>query len=190
MSNLPATRDSTTVARPEYSAPVRSVLSDPRFDGTKLNGLPAIGQPLRVQLERAETQLNEYLLPPSRDWLMGRCATLLAHYWVPEMGPSLQEAVARDWGIKLERFPAWAIEKACQDYMSAEPDRRPTPGRIEKLCIAEISSADRHRAKIRRALDRPEPGDEKKTESSITKEEALKISAAMMAKLKAGKGFF
>ena len=68
-----------------------------------------------------------------RDWVLGRIATLLSHYWRDDDPSELTEAIARDWADILEGLPQDAISKACTSYLRSEPRRKPTPGAIYAL---------------------------------------------------------
>lgn len=65
-----------------------------------------------------------------REWVLGRIATLLSHYWRDDDPSELTEAIARDWADILEGLPQDAISKACTAYLRSEPRRKPTPGAI------------------------------------------------------------
>ena len=68
-----------------------------------------------------------------REWVLGRIATLLSHYWRDDDPSELTEAIARDWADILEGLPQDAISKACTSYLRSEPRRKPTPGAIYAL---------------------------------------------------------
>lgn len=68
-----------------------------------------------------------------RQWILGRVATLLSHYWREDDPSELTEAIARDWADILEGMPQDAIHAACLRYMRDEPRRKPTPGAIYAL---------------------------------------------------------
>lgn len=65
-----------------------------------------------------------------REWILGRIATLLGHYWREDDPSELNEAMGRDWADILEGMPQDAIGKACMAYLRNEPRRKPTPGAI------------------------------------------------------------
>lgn len=65
-----------------------------------------------------------------REWILGRIATLLGHYWREDDPSELNEAMGRDWADILEGLPQDAISKACRRYLTDEPRRKPTPGAI------------------------------------------------------------
>jgi hypothetical protein len=68
-----------------------------------------------------------------REWLLGRVATLLSHYWREDDPAHLAAATARDWADVLDGMPQDAISKACLAYLRDEPRRKPTPGAIYAL---------------------------------------------------------
>jgi len=68
-----------------------------------------------------------------REWILGRIATLLGHYWREDDPSELNEAMGRDWADILEGMPQDAIAKACMAYLRSEPRRKPSPGAIYAL---------------------------------------------------------
>jgi len=68
-----------------------------------------------------------------RQWILGRIATLLGHYWREDDPSELNEAMGRDWADILEGMPQDAIAKACTAYLREEPRRKPTPGAVYAL---------------------------------------------------------
>lgn len=68
-----------------------------------------------------------------REWILGRIATLLSHYWREDDPSELNEAMGRDWADILEGMPQDAIAKACMAYLRSEPRRKPSPGAIYAL---------------------------------------------------------
>lgn len=68
-----------------------------------------------------------------REWILGRIATLLSHYWREDDPSELTEAIARDWADILEGLPPEAISAACLAYLRSEPRRKPSPGAIYAL---------------------------------------------------------
>lgn len=68
-----------------------------------------------------------------REWILGRIATLLGHYWREDDPSELNEAMGRDWADILEGLPQDAISRACMAYLRNEPRRKPSPGAIYAL---------------------------------------------------------
>ena len=73
-----------------------------------------------------------------REWVGGRVATLLAHYWRDDDPKHLIGAIARDWVKVLEGLPRDAVDRACLRYLRDEPRRKPTPGAIYAMAREEI----------------------------------------------------
>jgi hypothetical protein len=69
-----------------------------------------------------------------RQWILGRIATLLGHFWRDDDPSELTEAIARDWADIFEGLPQQVIHQACIRYLRDEPKRKPTPGAIYALC--------------------------------------------------------
>ena len=70
---------------------------------------------------------------PHREWIAGRIATLLSHYWRDDDPIELLTAMATDWVEVLAGMPQQALQQACIQYLRDEPRRRPTPGAILEL---------------------------------------------------------
>ena len=68
-----------------------------------------------------------------REWIAGRIATLLSHYWRDDDPMELLTAMAADWVEVLAGMPQAAVQQACVQYLRNEPRRRPTPGSILEL---------------------------------------------------------
>jgi hypothetical protein len=101
--------------RPQENLPAQS-------DQRQKNGLAHFSQ------ERRE----------KREWLLGRVATLLSHYWRDDDPEHLAAATATDWADVLDGMPEQAISKACLAYLKDEPRRKPTPGAIYALAKAFV----------------------------------------------------
>lgn len=90
------------------------------------------------------TNQNNVSMPSSvergehREWIGGRCHTLLSHYWREDDPVELSAAIGKDWGDVLEGLPQEAIQKACIQYQRDEPRRKPTPGAIYALARAAM----------------------------------------------------
>lgn len=68
-----------------------------------------------------------------REWIGGRIATLLLHYWREDDSNELNREIGKDWASVLEGLSQDAIVKACIQYMREEARRKPTPGAIYEL---------------------------------------------------------
>lgn len=71
----------------------------------------------------------------NRELIAATVAKLLTHYWISDMSPGVRAAQGKDWGDDLGEFPAALVADACTEWRRTQPDRRPTPGHIRKLCI-------------------------------------------------------
>lgn len=75
-------------------------------------------------------------------WIAQRVVSLLSHYFVAEIHPAAMEKVASDWTRQLELYPEWAIEAACDWWVSRHnPKRRqkPVPGDIADRANTEAA---------------------------------------------------
>ena len=86
-----------------------------------------------------------------REWILGRIATLLSHYWREDDPSELTEAIARDWADILEGLPPDAIQAACLKHMRTS-QRKPTPAGIYQMSIEAMP-----RPQIVRSAPAPEP---------------------------------
>ena len=68
-----------------------------------------------------------------REWIGGRCVTLLSHYWRDDDPVELTAAIGADWAEVLEGLPQNAIHRACIAWLRDSPDRKPKPGNIYAL---------------------------------------------------------
>ncbi|WP_085552254.1 hypothetical protein [Azospirillum agricola] len=83
--------------------------------------------------------LEAHLEPADGQWINGRVAALLAHYYVPDMPMALQVATLGDWITLLSRFPQWAIEAAVDEWLDRPGRQRPMPGDIADACRWRIA---------------------------------------------------
>ena len=97
-------------------------------------------------------EYDEYLAPADRAQVSARIATLLAHYFVPDMPATLQTAVMTDWLDQLAECPAWAIQTACRHWLRQEK-RKPTIADIVELCGYATFDAETERDVLERCLE-------------------------------------
>jgi hypothetical protein len=62
---------------------------------------------------------------------------LLSHYWTLDDHPAMRREQGADWIEDLVELPAECIEEACREWRRTQPDKRPMPGHIRILAIAE-----------------------------------------------------
>ena len=111
----------------------------------------SIGQVTRQTCRDYLCQLDAVLKPAPREKVLARIATLMAHYWTPQMPVNLQEAVALDWSEILSDLPWIAVEQAALEWLKTK-DRRPTPGQFRKLAEQFIDERYGDRKTIERVL--------------------------------------
>ena len=109
------------------------------------DSLPALrGQWIQSAEEAEKTRvalakLSEVAEP---SWVGQRVVTMLSHYFVSDIHPAAQEAVARDWMVELARFPDWAIDAAVSWWLSRQNENRrkkPMPGDISERAHIEMA---------------------------------------------------
>lgn len=89
----------------------------------------------RLENPKATRQEVEALdQKPRREWIAGRVATLLSHFYVSPLGEAQMAAIAADWHDVLSEFPEWAIQQACLDWLSGKEGagKKPAPAQIAK----------------------------------------------------------
>ncbi|OWY05155.1 hypothetical protein B6V75_03205 [Thioclava sp. F1Mire-8] len=62
--------------------------------------------------------------PATREWIVGRMAALLIHYYTAELPEQVNRAIGNDWAHELKGKPAWAISNACRWWMSPSESAR------------------------------------------------------------------
>ena len=102
----------------------------------------------RTTAQRYLSDLEYELQPAERSWIVARVITLLAHYWMPDMDETLQQAVGSDWANILGSLPRHAIESGCISYASTSTRARPTPGQILELAQATVAARIRDRDRL------------------------------------------
>lgn len=97
--------------------------------------------PQDITAEQCERLRSKYvpeveheLSPADEDWINGRVATLLVHYYVPNVPHELQVMALEDWIRILSPFPQWAIEAAVDEWLNRPGRQKPMPGDIAAGC--------------------------------------------------------
>lgn len=106
---------------------------------------------LRPLVKRHGQALARYLEPANPAWISARVLTLLSHFYVANAPGAVQEGVINDWVAALEPFPAWAIDRVCQDWLASQSDK-PKIVDIVAGCKRITGAADAERAALRRLL--------------------------------------
>jgi hypothetical protein len=92
--------------------------------------------------ERLRTAVARLTVPVDEEWLAGRIATLLSHYFIEDRSEGLARAVADDWIAAVMGDPcppAWAINAGCIAYIGGpNARRRPMPGEIRDLAFGQM----------------------------------------------------
>lgn len=93
--------------------------------------------------------------PAPVTWAMARVAALLSPYFDKDTPQGVREIEAEDWAEALAQYPAWAIERACRWWKSADnPNRRKRPleGDIEDRIRHEMKAVRGAAAAVRVGL--------------------------------------
>jgi hypothetical protein len=116
---------------------------------------PAKVDPNDAGLARSMIPAYEaYLEPAGVQWISGRIATVLGHYFVGNTSQPLGAAVFRDWIDILGDLPAHAIQEACLKWLRTEPRRRPGPGDIRELALRLVDEEAKTLKRLRALVER------------------------------------
>lgn len=139
---------------PDEAARIKNFLMD--FHNSQTNSLTTDeAAPILAMCERLKT-------PATPKWITGRVASIMLHYYVADLPPHFQKAIASDWVEELIGYPAWAIKAAFAWWISRENKkntRRPIPGEITEYAHNELVAARVAEAKVKRLTreDEAEP---------------------------------
>jgi hypothetical protein len=87
----------------------------------------------RTDRDQIEAGIRHLSQPCDHAWLMARVLALITPYFTANVPEGVRRIEAEDWLSSLERFPSWAIEKACRWWKSDENHdhrRKPLEGDI------------------------------------------------------------
>lgn len=74
----------------------------------------------------------------------------------PAVDPETQKLQRQAYLVVLTKFPAWAVETACMQFLDATTGsgiHAPKPGEIAAVCRQLLATAQEERAKINAVLD-------------------------------------
>lgn len=144
-----ATVDTAQSGAPEMDENTRGLL---QAVGRNPERAAALGEDTRIKLRLLQNRFGEYLLPGSSRWILGRVLTALSHYFVAGNPEALSKAIAADWVNVLSKRPAWAVNKAFDQWIEDEPSKRPSPGAISKLAHTFAATAYERQALLKACL--------------------------------------
>lgn len=90
----------------------------------------SLGSPVasRADRDNIEAGITALSVPCDPAWLMARVLALLTPYFTSNIPEGVRRIEAEDWRAALEKFPAWAVEKACRWWKSdLNPERKRKP---------------------------------------------------------------
>src|SRR5487761_1138446 len=93
---------------------------------------PPLAEEHKAEVAAAIAAHEAYLAPADPDWLGLRNAALVAIWYVPVLAAELT-MIQADWQVILGRFPGWAVQAACLDWMETHRER-PTLADLEQAC--------------------------------------------------------
>lgn len=140
--------------------------------------LPVASRSDRDQIEAGIKQLS---VPCDQAWLMARVLALLTPYFTSNIPEGVRRIEAEDWRASLDRFPQWAVEKACRWWKSDEnPDhrRKPLEGDIAERVRFEMGILSFGAMKVRQydrgyAERMKQPEDERPTPEQMEQRRAF-----------------
>lgn len=147
--SVPAVSNNHQLQRPTIGQYALRASRDKRFLGERP---PKIGAVTSAEITQAINALDEYLLPAGKPRLVARITTMFAHYWTPQMPENLQDAVIHEWIQIIGKYPSWAVEKACRQWVESEDRKRPTPAVIGKLCHEYTASDSDRLARLKTVM--------------------------------------
>lgn len=136
------------------------------------------------EAQETRAAIDRLSVPVTSNWLNGRIATLLSHFWVLNMPAPLMEAAADDWHETLAEYPAWAIANACRWWISAANPRhgfKPTPGQIEARVREETAPIRGAEILLGLGVQRAEPQPEREVITAEVMAERREAAARIIA---------
>ena len=107
--------------------------------------------------------------------MMGRIATMLAHFYVSPLSEAEMSAVASDWAEALREFPQWAIAEACSEWLRTQ-ERKPTPAAIRRLCQHHFAVVEFTRLKAMRGPTGQQDADRPPVSTEARERMAAKVA--------------
>lgn len=95
--------------------------------------------------------LELFLRPAKVEPIAARVTVLLSHFFVADQAEGIGPAVIEDWLYALERYPMWAIQQACRDWLCTHR-QRPTIADITELCEFWVGDARTELALLRKLI--------------------------------------
>jgi len=117
----------TEHALPAMTAPTPSAPSAKRAEPGLLTPMPS--EEIRRWLQAPR---------PSEEALMIRVRAALFHGWTPNLSLEEEDMILADWLDDVAEFPTWTLTAAFRTWRREHPTRRPAPGGIRALCMAEV----------------------------------------------------
>lgn len=146
--------DIATTGGQQRSAPTkRTLIAGLKSDGEKISA---------AAMKAIQT-------PASQEWLAGRVKTLLSHFFQKGTDAKVSEMQALDWMTALSRYPQFAVEEACAEYLRTMT-RRPTPADIVRLSA-------KHTGDVRNAIERATPPKSEPPRPAPSPEESARVKA-------------
>jgi hypothetical protein len=94
---------------------------------------------------------------PPEDALVTRVRAALFHGWTPNLDLAEEDMVISDWLDDVGEFPTWTLTVAFRTWRRDQPNRRPSPGGIRALCMAEMRRLHDEIARREKLATPPEP---------------------------------
>lgn len=121
---------------------------------------------------------GQSLQPPERfkhrAWIGVRVEALLDGYWTARPSDPVREQIMLDWIDVLDQFTRDEITRACRQWVSDNPRRKPNFGDIRQVILQE-------RAEVRAKNRAPEP--EPDSALTVSSEERRRQADAIMVEV-------
>lgn len=150
--------------------------------GWRVGPLPKITYSIKQTAHAVLAKSEKIMAPADSKEIAGHITLLLSHYYQDDgVSPAIAEGKATHWLEVLGKSPAWAIEKACIEYLAADAKgRKPLPGQIAALVAQETSKYTALMIQCRKIITAPIEeervikDDEMRARVSKIKEDVLK----------------
>lgn len=141
------------------------------------------------QADAIKANTHRLTIPATRQWIAGRVATLLSQYFASSIPAEVMTAIAADWHEELHDYPAWALQRACRWWMSADnADRRrkPLAGDIAARTKREMGVVDIAARAVKRfgPVVKPEPRPEPTAEQRARGDEIVREAGINLRRVK------
>ncbi|OOY20868.1 hypothetical protein BMI86_10200 [Thioclava sp. DLFJ5-1] len=138
-----------------------------------------------AEFDRLNEIVAQLTRPATREWIVGRMAALLVHYYTAELPEKVNRAIGNDWAHELEGKPAWAISNACRWWMSADNSlrrKKPLPGDISERTDRELARIQTAKVMLERGVQPMKQIEAEPRGQAIPIERRRKVAQELLSK--------